>query len=83
MVIKRARKLDIKRERESVRTNLWTDGVRQQRLGADPAVIVKKVFVHTFFIRNHNFVLTTQQHIAGKELKLWPVAERQKANDTG
>lgn len=59
-----------------LRTNLRTDGVGQQCLGAYLAVIVKKVFVHALFIRNRNVVLASQQHITGEELKLWPVAER-------
>lgn len=47
------------------RTNLGSDGICQQCLGAYLAVVVKKVFIYTLFIRNHNFVPASKQHLTG------------------
>lgn len=57
-------------------TNLRCNGICQQCLGTYLAVIGKKVFIHAVVIRNHNFVPAIKQHMTGKKLKLWPVAER-------
>lgn len=57
-------------------TNLRRDGICQQCFGTYLAVAGKKVFVHAVVIGNHNFVPASEQHMTGKKLKLWPVAER-------
>lgn len=49
-----------------LRTNLGREEMCQQCvLEAYLAVDVKKVIKHTLFIRNHNFVPTSKQHLTG------------------